>query len=101
VHRSLTEAAEGWVIDDAWPVAEAVELLKALPGDESLRTDLRQRLSSDVTPRLVVSLDGLDGLVELRRQAPDVVVLPPVVLVDIADREAALMEIAAALDAAA
>jgi 2-amino-4-hydroxy-6-hydroxymethyldihydropteridine diphosphokinase len=104
VRRSSADAAEAWLIDDAWLVAEAVELLARFDDEASrdrLREAIRRQAASDVTPRLIVSLDGNDAPADLRRAAPEWVTLPPVVVVNIADREAALMEIAAALDAAA
>lgn len=104
VRRSSADAGEAWLLDDAWLVAEAVELLERFD-DEASREQIRERLRHcstwDVTPRVLVSLDGYDAPAGLRRAAPDFVTLPPVVVVNIADREAALIEIAAALDAAA
>lgn len=101
VRRSLADADEAWVIDDAWPMAEAWELLQQLDGDEDFEAEIDRQIMLDVTPRLIVSLDGIDPLRNLRRAAPDWITLPPIVAIDIADREAALTEIAAALEAAA
>jgi hypothetical protein len=72
-----------------------------LNGDERLGEEIRSLSTADVAPRLLVCLDGTEPLNDLRRSAAGGVTLPPPVLVDIADREAALTEIAAAMDAAA
>ena len=102
VRRSLAEAAAdgNWVVDDAWIAAEGLELLTLLNGDERFRDEARLLLTLDVTPRLIVCVKGTETLEDLRRSVPDGVSVPPPVLVDIADREAALTEIAAAMDAA-
>jgi 2-amino-4-hydroxy-6-hydroxymethyldihydropteridine diphosphokinase len=103
VRRSVAEAESdgAWVVDDAWPAEEAVELLRQLTGDERFLDEGRNLLTLDVKPRLIVCLEGIETLRILRRTGPYGTSLPSPVLVDIADREAALTEIAAAMDAAA
>lgn len=106
VAQSVADAGEAWVVDDAWPAAEAVQIVKVLDGDPAaqarFRDAARQLLTIGVTPRLVVGLDRdpHDAPRNLHRTDPQTVVLPPLVAVDIADRETALNEIAAALSAA-
>jgi 2-amino-4-hydroxy-6-hydroxymethyldihydropteridine diphosphokinase len=102
VAQSIADAGEAWVVDDAWPAAEAATLLEQLPraDRDRFRSEATALLSSEVTPRLVVGLGGFAAARDLRRIAPELVTLPPWVAVDVADREAALTEIAAALDAA-
>jgi 2-amino-4-hydroxy-6-hydroxymethyldihydropteridine diphosphokinase len=111
VRRSIAQAHGMWVVDDAWPEAELISLL--------LRVGFapwRRPYSSDVgplmlpptefpEPKLVVCLqsagDPTHGAVlALKRVWPELQRLPAVVDVDIADREAALAEIAAAMEAA-
>jgi 2-amino-4-hydroxy-6-hydroxymethyldihydropteridine diphosphokinase len=101
VRRSLADTGDSWIIDDAWLAAEAAELCEQLGDDAGFRGEAQRRLALDVTPRLILSLDPIDSLEQLHRTVPDLITLPPVVFIHIADREAALIEIAAALEAAA
>jgi hypothetical protein len=101
VRRSLSSAGDEWVIDDAWPAAEAMELWKQSDGDENFGVAARRELTPDVLPRLIVSLEAVDTLRSFHQSAPELITLPPVVEIDVADREAALTEIVAALEAAA
>lgn len=102
IAESIAEAGDEWVVDDAWPAAEALALLGQLPPTDRdrFRDEAAKLLTPGVTPRLVVALDGGAAAYEWHRRVPELVVLPPLVAVDIADREAALTEIAAALNAA-
>jgi 2-amino-4-hydroxy-6-hydroxymethyldihydropteridine diphosphokinase len=102
VAESLQEADGAWVLDDAWPAAEAATLAAQLDGAERERlvAALPRCLTPNVAPRLIVCVGPTSAALELRQAAPEWITLPPLVAVDIADREAALMEIAAALQAA-
>jgi 2-amino-4-hydroxy-6-hydroxymethyldihydropteridine diphosphokinase len=108
IERSLVDAAGAWIVDDAWLADEAAELARWLD-DGPRRTflaDWRALRSSKFEPRLLLCLGTKStgphaAALVVAHAMPADVALPPVVDVDIGDREAALVEIAAALEAAA
>jgi len=108
VRRSLAESADAWLIDDAWLAAEAAELARHLGDAERAEfvAAWREASSPSVEPRLLIALRAanespMDAVQQIVAAAPFEILLPPVIDVVIADREAALLEIAAAMEAAA
>jgi len=108
IRRSLAESADAWVIDDAWLAAEAAELARHLGDTERAEfvAAWREASSPSVEPRLLIGLRTANeppsaAVREIVAAAPFEILLPPVIDVVIADREAALLEIAAAMEAAA
>jgi 2-amino-4-hydroxy-6-hydroxymethyldihydropteridine diphosphokinase len=105
-------AGDDWFIDDAWLVAEAVELVGRLPAEHrpEFVAACGEAWSKLPPPRLVASIDASpasapaaarhQGALAVRNASPWPQALPPVVDLAIADRERALEELAAAMVAA-
>jgi 2-amino-4-hydroxy-6-hydroxymethyldihydropteridine diphosphokinase len=115
IRASLNDAAGDWVVDDGWLPAELMALAKRMSFDElksrgkefwSAFASLNNEVRADdvVLPKLLAVLRG-------KNESPQAAVesikllqlgndLPPLVILDYSDRERALAEFAAALDAA-
>jgi len=105
---NATNTDGAWVVDDAWLAAEAVELASRLATAERdwFLAEVPSVLTDDVTPRLLVAPTSIGAAPHAAPRAfvgssPFEIALPPIVDAAIADRETALMEIAAALEASA
>lgn len=105
VAESLLDATD-WIVDDGWPAAEAVTLVRQAAAAD--RDSVWAAIAGVREPRLIACLRRADeepfvALAEIRRAARSIglqLELPPAVDVLIADREGALSEFAAALTAA-
>jgi len=106
IRESLADAGDKWIVDDGWLTAETCELLRQV-GDRETRkalSTLRREEPQLEEPKLVVMLHGK---AETPKAAVDALhrlflkfALPPIIDLDFSDRERALTEFAAALDAA-
>jgi hypothetical protein len=117
LRRSLADAGDGWFVDDAWFEAEVVELHRRIPDRRRIEWAAacsEERLELP-PPRLLANVvrageSRHQAALALHKTAPrttdpamtdlKVTALPPVVDLFVADRERALAELAAAMDAA-
>lgn len=104
---SLADAGERWIIDDGWLPAEAIELVSRIPENRNgLLGIVAKNLGHglELEPKLLAVLRTKNtpsiSAVEAVKQSAPGVELPPIIDLDISDRERALTEFAAALDAA-
>jgi len=110
VAASIAAAPDDWIVDDAWWADEMSELAEPFDADErrEFAAAIESRRSDEsgpIEPRLLAVLRSGDepvaaAALAVRERCPLDVALPPVVELDIRGREAALMEFAAALEAA-
>jgi 2-amino-4-hydroxy-6-hydroxymethyldihydropteridine diphosphokinase len=108
IQESLVEAGEKWIVDDGWLLAEIGELAQRIGDDDGKLFDAASISEGEdllhITPKLVAVLrtrsetpaTAVDVLQRLLPEVP----LPPIIDLEISDRERALTEFAAALDAA-
>ena len=109
IERTVADAV-GWTFDDAWQAAEIVTLAERLDATERdrLRAAMPDVVAAGRQPRLLVCLRRADeprwaAVDAWRRRAAALgidLVCPPTVDVVVSDREAAFVEIAAAVEAA-
>jgi len=122
IQESLQEAGDKWIVDDGWLAAELMALARRTSLSEH-RTSLKERRSraeewmsalgelikdarglDAFTPKLLAVLRGKNespqAAIDSFKQWPLGVDLPPIVDLDYSDRERALTEFAAALEAA-
>lgn len=108
IRESLAEADSKWLVDDGWILAEEQELAQRNEVEKWKLYDAtlvtRRFVELGIIPKLLVVLrakhesprEAISGLKQLLPEIP----LPPIIDLDISDRERALTEFAAALDAA-
>ncbi|MCE9606607.1 MAG: 2-amino-4-hydroxy-6-hydroxymethyldihydropteridine diphosphokinase [Planctomycetia bacterium] len=119
IRASLAEAGDKWIVDDGWIIAEVAELAwrleekeraillsewKSVCQDADASTFGTTHVGTSLQPKLLASLRTKDELpmisVEtLRRASPFEIEFLPTVDLDTSDRERALLEFVAALDA--
>lgn len=115
IRESLNEAGDKWIVDDGWLPAELMTIARRMNFSEFLssaeefntvfrRLDEEARGSDVLIPKLLVALRGKNetprAAVESIKLLQLGVDLPPIIDLDYSDRERALTEFAAALDAA-
>lgn len=108
IQDSLKDSGGKWIADDGWLLAEMSELAERASNDDGRLFEAESTSELEallrLTPKLVIVLRTKDespasAIDALKRLLPNVS-LPPVLDLDISDRERALTEFAAALDAA-
>jgi len=107
IRDSLSDAGIHWTVDDGWLPAEAIELALRLSENRNELTGIVAKnlgRGLELEPKLLAVLRAKDttsisAVEAVKRLAPSIE-LPPIIDLDISDRERALTEFAAALDAA-
>lgn len=103
IERSIADAGDKWIIDDGWLAAEAEELAMRLV-DKDRGTLLivceGLRMARLLTPKLLATIRTKDQPPFAAALEPRQPASLPAIDLDISDRERALTEFAAALDAA-